>query len=186
MSRSHSRSGRSEPGRKCTRQVWVREVARPRDMSVGSDQHGRGRRSTSPRPGTPTRHRARRRPARTRSAQGATSKPPGSPRLSSTGRASCSSVKTRDGPSSVSQVEVGHAAPEQRVVPRRGRSGHRDRDQPGERRQGLVGQQVGHVPRSASLPLVGPLGRGLRHRVLQHAGRDGVALGVIGVEKALG
>src|SRR3989441_12990793 len=37
-----SRSGRSEPGRKCLRQLWVREVSRPGDMSVGSDQHGRG------------------------------------------------------------------------------------------------------------------------------------------------
>src|SRR5436309_10981877 len=38
-----SRSGRSEPGRKCLRQLWVREVSRPGDMPVGSDQHGRGR-----------------------------------------------------------------------------------------------------------------------------------------------
>src|ERR1700730_16605276 len=38
-----SRSGRSEPGRKRLRQLWVREVSRPGDMSVGSDQHGRGR-----------------------------------------------------------------------------------------------------------------------------------------------
>jgi hypothetical protein len=37
-----SRSGRSKPGRKCLRQLWVREVSRPGDMSVGSDQHGRG------------------------------------------------------------------------------------------------------------------------------------------------
>ena len=37
-----SRSGRSEPGRKCLRQLWGREVSRPGDMSVGSDQHGRG------------------------------------------------------------------------------------------------------------------------------------------------
>src|SRR5947209_12174077 len=37
-----SRIGRSEPGRKCLRQLWVREVSRPGDMSVGSDQHGRG------------------------------------------------------------------------------------------------------------------------------------------------
>src|ERR1035437_2228703 len=34
--------GRSEPGRKCLTQLWVREVSRPGDMSVGSDQHGRG------------------------------------------------------------------------------------------------------------------------------------------------
>src|SRR2546427_12484035 len=33
----------TEPGRKCLRQLWVREVSRPRDMAVGSDQHGRGR-----------------------------------------------------------------------------------------------------------------------------------------------
>src|SRR2546429_1465921 len=33
----------TEPGRKCLRQLWVREVSRPGDMSVGSDQHGRGR-----------------------------------------------------------------------------------------------------------------------------------------------
>src|SRR5256714_13871968 len=37
-----SRSGGSEPGRKCLRQLWVREVSRPGDVSVGSDQHGRG------------------------------------------------------------------------------------------------------------------------------------------------
>src|SRR4030088_2649967 len=37
-----TRRGRSEPGRKCLRQLWVREVSRPGDMSVGSDQHGRG------------------------------------------------------------------------------------------------------------------------------------------------
>src|ERR1700716_4337135 len=37
-----SRSGRSKPRRKCLRQLWVREVSRPGDMSVGSDQHGRG------------------------------------------------------------------------------------------------------------------------------------------------
>ena len=37
-----SRSGRSEPGRKRSRQLWVREVSRPGDMSVGSDQHCRG------------------------------------------------------------------------------------------------------------------------------------------------
>jgi hypothetical protein len=43
------------------------------------------------------------------------SKPPGSPRLRSTGRASCRRLKTRSGPLAVNQVEVGHAAPEQRV-----------------------------------------------------------------------
>src|SRR5207248_4723433 len=37
-----SRSGRSEPGRKCLRQLRVREVSCPGDMPVGSDQHGRG------------------------------------------------------------------------------------------------------------------------------------------------
>src|SRR5713226_9496382 len=37
-----SRSGRSEPGRKCLRQLWVREVSCPGDMSVGPDQHGSG------------------------------------------------------------------------------------------------------------------------------------------------
>ena len=36
------RSGRSEPGRKCSRQLWVREVSSPGDMPVGSDQHGGG------------------------------------------------------------------------------------------------------------------------------------------------
>src|SRR6202011_5126494 len=38
-----SQSGCSKPGRKCLRQLWVREVSRPGHMSVGSDQHGRGR-----------------------------------------------------------------------------------------------------------------------------------------------
>lgn len=38
-----SRSGRSEPGRKCSRQLWVREVSGPGDMPVGSDQHSGGR-----------------------------------------------------------------------------------------------------------------------------------------------
>src|SRR2546422_171491 len=37
-----SRSGRSEPGRKCLRQLWVLELSRPGEMPVGSDQHGRG------------------------------------------------------------------------------------------------------------------------------------------------
>jgi hypothetical protein len=37
-----SRSGRSEPGHKCSRQLWVREVSRPGDMSVGTDYHGLG------------------------------------------------------------------------------------------------------------------------------------------------
>src|SRR5256885_7292155 len=37
------RSGRSEPGRKCLRQLWIREVSRPGDMSVGSDQRCPGR-----------------------------------------------------------------------------------------------------------------------------------------------
>src|SRR6476619_5111438 len=34
------RSGRSEPGGKCSRQLWVREVSCPGDVPVGTDQHG--------------------------------------------------------------------------------------------------------------------------------------------------
>ena len=37
------RSVRAEPGRQCSRQLRVGEVSRPGDVSVGSDQHGRGR-----------------------------------------------------------------------------------------------------------------------------------------------
>jgi hypothetical protein len=34
---------RTEPGRECSRQRWVPEISCPRDVSVGSDQHGPGR-----------------------------------------------------------------------------------------------------------------------------------------------
>ena len=47
----------------------------------------------------------------TRAAHGVMSKPPGSPRLSSTGRASCSRVNTRRGPSAVTRSRSGMRRP---------------------------------------------------------------------------
>ena len=49
--------------------------------------------------------------SRTRSAHGARSKPPGAPRLRSSGRASCSRVKSRSGPSAVTRSRSGMRRP---------------------------------------------------------------------------
>ena len=102
---------------------------------------------------------------------------PGSPRLSSTGRASCSRVNTRSGPLGGDQVEIGHAAPEQRV----------------SRAEVVVNVQTRHHrgvcacearPCSAARtwsrarlrPFVAAAERRLRHGVLEHAGsRSGAA-----------
>ena len=51
----------------------------------------------------------------TRSADGVMSKPPGSPRSSSTGRASCSRLTHPQRGGGGDQLEIGHAAAEQRV-----------------------------------------------------------------------
>ena len=95
-------------------------------------------------------------------------------------------VNTRSGPLGGDEVEIGHAAPEQRVARAEVvvdvEAGHHR----GEALARLVhAQQLGHdlaQRLGASSPR---LQRGLRHRVAQHARGDRVALGVVGVEQAL-
>jgi hypothetical protein len=83
------------------------------------------------------------------------------------------------------QVEIGHAAPEQRVpvaeVIMNVQSGH-PRGVPLAR---LVhAQQFGHGLAKRIDARVGPGERGLRHGAAQHAGGDRVLLGMVGIQQA--
>ena len=115
---------------------------------------------------------------------GLMSKSPGSPRLSSTGRASCSRVKTRRGPLAVTRSRSGHAASEQRVplteVVANAQAGHL-RGDPLAR---LVhAEQLGHGVAQGLGVVIRPAKRALRHRHPQHARTDRMTLGVIGIEQ---
>src|SRR6266480_5030511 len=109
-----SRSGRSKPGRKCSRQLWVREVSRPGDMSVGSDQHGRGRSDLAKDrefpdavvPGVDQPDSIR--PRRNVETAGFTEVEEHGPGVVQQGEDARGTVRG-------TQVEVGHAPPEQRV-----------------------------------------------------------------------
>ncbi len=84
------------------------------------------------------------------------------------------------------QVEIGHAASEQRVslaeVVVNVQAGHPR----GEPRARLVhAQELGHGLAQRLDAIVGAQERDLRHRVAEHAGGDRVALGVVGVEEAV-
>ena len=83
------------------------------------------------------------------------------------------------------QVEIGHAAPEQRVslteVVVNVQAGHHR----GEPLARLVhAQQLGHGVAQGVDAVVGAGERGLRHGVAQHAGGDRVPLGMVGIEQA--
>ncbi len=83
------------------------------------------------------------------------------------------------------QVEIGHAASEQRVALAQVvvdvQTGHLR----GEARARLVhAQQLGHGVAHRLDAIVGAHERDLRHRVAQHAGGDRVALGMVGVQQA--
>ena len=109
------------------------------------------------------------------------------PKLSSTGRASCSRRVDPQRAVGGDEVEIGHAASEQRVSRRRGRS-----ECPGRtssRRIACAARPCSSssdtMSRSASMRSSGRVQRDLRHRVAQHARGDRVALGVVRVEQAL-
>src|SRR6202022_2375880 len=83
------------------------------------------------------------------------------------------------------QVEIGHAAPEQRVslteVVMNVQAGHHR----GEPLARLVhAQQLGHAVAQGLDTLVRSEERGLRHGVAQHAGSDRVPLAVVGIQQA--
>jgi hypothetical protein len=113
------------------------------------------------------------------------SKPPGSRRLSSNGRASCSRVNTRSGPAEVAR-SIGHAAPLQRVLPLTEVVANvQPRHHRGEPLARLVhAQQFGHRVAQGVDTRIGARECSLRHRVLQHAGSDRVPLGMVGIQQA--
>ena len=121
---------------------------------------------------------------RTRSAHGAMSTPPGAPRSSSTGRASCSRLEDPHRPFRGDQVEIGHAPSEQRVplteVVADVQAGHL----PGDPSPRLVhAQELGHDVAQRHRLVVLAAQEHRRHRGAQNAGGDRVALGVVRVEE---
>jgi hypothetical protein len=90
-----SRTGRSEPGRTCSRQLRVRGDSCPGNMPSGRINPAGGA-AISPKTGSSHTPSCLASTNRTRFTQGEMSKPPGSRRLRCTGRASCSTVKTRE------------------------------------------------------------------------------------------
>ena len=118
------------------------------------------------------------------------SKPPGSLRSSSTGRALVQQGVDAQRAVGGDQVEVGHPASEQRVphvdvggaeVVLNDQAGHRR----GESRARLVRrEELGNGLPQRRRALVCAAKRDERHRGAQHAGSDRVALGVVGVQEA--
>ncbi len=85
------------------------------------------------------------------------------------------------------EVEVGHAAPEQRMVIAEVVSHVKAVDERGDAYARLVdGEQVSGEVAQRAYPFVLPLRGTLRHRVPQRAGVCGVPLGVVCVEQRVG
>ena len=95
-------------------------------------------------------------------------------------------MNTRGSVGSV-HVEIRHAAPEQRVSLAEVVVDVETGEHPGDAPAWLAhAQQLGHDVSKGLVPVVGPGERDLRHRVVQHAGTDRMAFGVVRVEEALG
>ena len=113
------------------------------------------------------------------------SNPQGLPRFQENRAGRVEEGEYPDGSTRGDEVEIGHAASEQRVplaqVVVNVQAGHHR----GESLARLVhAEQLGHGVSQRLDAIVGAHERDLRHRVAQHSRSDRVALGVVGIEEA--